>query len=147
MTENNVVINVRGVQTIDGENDASEITVLGTYLRDKDNGYILEYTELDEDNHENKTVITVGDNSIISVNRFGQFSSEMFFEKNKNHNCRYGTPFGELDMNIHTKRIVTDLCDDGGEINIEYGIDFNMGFKSENVMTITVSQGKVKERN
>lgn len=142
MNKNSVVISVKGVQVVEDERDVIELTVAGTLTENEDGSYTLEYTEYDSDSKEYKTVVSVSDDGFVSMTKYGEFTTEMLFEKNKRHNCHYVTPYGEIMIGVYTKNTKASLSLYGGRINLEYTIDFNTGFVSKNTMTITVDNGQ-----
>ncbi len=135
MNSKKAVINVCGVQIIDGEKDSTEIDVVGA-LTENDGGYTLSYTEYDDDNKETETVVCAQGNS-VSVSKIGEYTAEMVFEEGKRFNCNYRTPFGSISMGVFSETVNSSLTADGGKIELIYNIDFNTGFVSRNEMTIT----------
>lgn len=142
MIKNDVVIGIKGIQVIDSEKDVMELTVTGTLTENDDGTFTLEYTEYDADNKEYNTVVAIGNDGFVSMTKFGEFTTEMFFEKNKRHNCHYITPYGDIMIGVYTKKTNAVLSEYGGKIELEYNIDFNTGFISKNRMTITVNNGQ-----
>lgn len=135
MNSKKAVINVCGVQIIDGERDSTEIDVVGT-LTENDGGFTLSYTEYDDENKETQTVVCAEENS-VSVTKIGEYTAEMVFEEGKRFNCNYRTPFGSINMGVFSETVNATLNTDGGKIELIYNIDFNTGFVSRNEMTIT----------
>ncbi len=135
MNSKKAVINVCGVQIIDGEKDSAEIDVVGA-LTENEGGYTLSYTEYDDDNKETETVVCAQGNS-VSVSKIGEYTAEMVFEEGKRFNCNYRTPFGSISMGVFSETVNSSLTADGGKIELIYNIDFNTGFVSRNEMTIT----------
>ncbi len=135
MNRKNAVINVRGVQIIDGERDSTEIDVVGA-LAESGGGYTLSYTEYDDENKGTETVVRAENNS-VSVTKIGEYTAEMIFEEGKRYTCNYTTPFGSINMGVFSEKVNAAFTPDGGKIELIYNIDFNTGFVSRNEMTIT----------
>lgn len=138
MTKFNAVINIKGTQTIDGEDNITEIDAAGT-ITETEKGYVIEYADY-EAGPNGKTVISVGNNNTVMMARMGDdFSTEMFFERGTRQNCEYSTPYGFMTVGIYTNAIKVNLCSIGGSVVLDYNIDFNTGFVAKNVLEISVN--------
>lgn len=145
MTKKDVVVSVRGVQTAGNEEDVMELEVVGT-LQENDGGFVLEYTEYDTDDDENRTVIVTRGNNFVSMTKFGELTTEMIFESDTRHTCNYVTPYGDITMGVYTNTAEVSLTADGGNILLDYNIDFNTGFAANNRLAISVSPGKGEDK-
>lgn len=138
MTKKNAVINIKGTQTIDGEENITEIDVVGT-IEETEKGYIIEYADY-EMGSNGKTIISVGNNSTVLMAKVGgEFTTEMYFEKGSRQNCEYSTPYGFMTVGIYTNEIKINLCSIGGSVLLDYNIDFNSGAVARNVLDIIVN--------
>ena len=96
-----VMISVRGEQYFDGvDPDATELMTEGT-LETTDTGLLLRYRESE---------LT------------GSVSSQMVFEEGQQHTSLYETPYGELTVDIQTSRLLHNLTERGGLMEIKYSI-------------------------
>lgn len=137
-----VLINVLSSQSVDGQEDNMEISVVGK-LEHGGEKYTIEYTEYDGDMEGCNTTISAFNGDCVSVLREGGYASEMLLENKRRHTCLYSTPYGDLTIGIYTKKITSDMTDVGGTLEMEYTIDFGSGSPSENKMKITVSERDV----
>lgn len=138
MIKKNAVINIKGTQTIDGEDNITEIDVVGT-IEETNKGYLLEYADY-EVGSSGKTIISVGNNGTVLMAKVGgEFTTEMLFERGTRQNCEYSTPYGFMTVGIYTNKIKVNLCSIGGSVLLDYNIDFNSGSVARNVLDITVN--------
>lgn len=138
MAKNNAVINIKGTQTIDGEDFTTEIDVVGT-IEETEKGFVIEYADYEYD-PSGKTVVSFGNNKTVFMSKFGgEFSTEMYFEKGTRQNCEYATPYGFITVGIYTNEVKIDLCSTGGRAVLDYSIDFNTGHAAKNLLEMTVS--------
>ena len=99
-----VMISVRGEQYFDGvDPDATELMTEGT-LETTDTGLLLRYRESELTGME------------------GTESSQMVFEEGQQHTSLYETPYGELTVDIQTSRLLHNLTERGGLMEIKYSI-------------------------
>ena len=133
------VIRIVSMQRTENGDNKGEMTVTGS-LTLEDNKSIIEYIENNEETGPEETTITVTDNSIVSIVRKGQFSSEMMVEKNTRHHTLYSTPYGELTMGIYGNQVDWSADSNGGVLKMRYSLDFNNGFVSENTMIIYIEE-------
>lgn len=136
MEKQRAVIHICNEQTMDGEHDKIEMSVVGT-IHAGENGHVLEYTEYDDGLKTFTTVTPLGNRS-VQVTRTGAFGSEMQFEVGKRSSTVYSTPYGELVMGVYTKRIENTLGEQGGRLAFAYTTDFAQQGVMHNRMTLTV---------
>ncbi len=135
----NAVIKIVSKQRTENGDHAGEMSVLGCITYDG-NKNIIEYIENNEETGPEETTITVFENSIVSIVRNGQFSSEMMVEKGKRHHTFYKTPYGELTMGIYGNQVDFSRDENGAVLKMRYSLDFNNGFVSENTMIIYIEE-------
>ena len=136
--KNDVMIKFVTVQTTDdNESDTLEINSRGTYIK-TDNGYIIEYDEIDEEMQGTKTTIEVESPECVTITRSGNYNSQFIIEENKRHSCHYETPAGSLMMGVFASSVFNNLGDHGGKIKLRYTIDFNSSMVAENTVTVMV---------
>lgn len=132
------LVHICNQQTMDGESETIEMDVLGM-LSEAEDGWVLTYTEYDEDAHRCDTTVRVTGSDTVSVTRSGSIGSEMLFEAGKRGSFVYATPYGTLTMGLYTKSVENALCADGGRLRFCYTTDFQSQAPIENRMTLTVS--------
>ncbi len=133
-----VLIHICNQQTMDGQSETIEMDVVGALSQTED-GFLLTYTEYDEDANRCDTAVRVTGEDTVSVTRHGNFSSEMLFEAGRRGSFVYGTPYGTLTMGLYTKSVENALHADGGRLRFSYSTDFQSQAPIDNRMTLTVS--------
>lgn len=138
MEKRDVLIEVCNKQTIDGETEKIEMRVVGTICA-LEEGFLLEYTEYDEDAKPCRTTVRAVGDSLVSVIREGDCGGEMLFETGKRNSTVYNTPYGTLTMGVYTKCVENELTENGGWLHFCYTTDFHAQAGVENHMTLTVT--------
>lgn len=137
------LITVRGTQVVDGESDTEELTTVADYT-ERDGKKLIKYNEYVANEERADIVVTnlvkiEGD--VVSLNkRIEGRTGQMLFERGTRHLCMYANEIGNLTIGIFTETIVDNLSSDGGTLEINYTIDFNGGFESENNIFITLTK-------
>jgi len=134
-----VIISITDKHGIDGVSEAAEMTTVGTLTGSGDN-YALEYREQDEEMKNSVTTLRVENKSRVLVTRRGDYPTQLVIEKDKRHNCHYSTPIGEMMMGVFAREITSRMTPGGGELKMNFTIDFNSGMVSVNEMKITVRE-------
>lgn len=136
------LIKITGKQTVDGEQDVIELETTGHY-EEKDGVryiYYTEYVEEEDGDSERDTVVKIEGDSLVSIIRTGDYQSQLMLELDSQHQCLYQTPFGDLMINVFTNVVDFDLTSDGGYVNVEYSLNFNTDFGSENEFSIELKR-------
>lgn len=136
----NVIIDIKGIQGIDGDDSVIEMSTLGT-LSFRDGKFLLSYEENETlKPHNVKTLVkTEGDNKITMV-RSGGIDSRLIIEKGKRNTCFYSVPQGELVLGIFGEAIENSLNENGGKVKMSYTIDIDNSVLSQNTVEITVKE-------
>ncbi len=135
-----VLVKIKGVQGLDGEQDIIELSTEGT-LRFFEDEYIITYSEDQTvEGSKTKTQLTVkGDNSVI-LERRGDLNSRLVITEGERNNCLYAIPQGSLSLGIYGKEVKSNLTECGGTVKMVYAIDINLEPLSENTVEITVEE-------
>lgn len=138
----NYIISVIGTQTVDGEKNTIELTTAASYM-EKNGRKLIKYREYDPDNGENYAVniikIESKEKIILVKNNHGNIG-QLILESGKRHQCLYDTPVGSMSIGIFTDTVSLDIDENGGKIEIDYTIDFNADFQSDNHMKIILKK-------
>lgn len=131
------IINVKGTQIVEGDENITEITSEGTF-EIKDGYPVIRYTESDSDGSRVMAKLSVLDEKSFVFERRGDISTKMVIEVGTRHNCAYSTPYGELMLGICGKTLVNEIDNDGGYLKLSYTIDINSSLMSENEIEINI---------
>lgn len=138
MTLNNIDneyrIIVRNKQTIDNATDTIEEIAYGSYHEKNGKHYIIYKTENDDDKISSMIKI---DGEEVVIKRNGSINSVMTYKRGEKKRFLYDTPYGKIEMEIETHRIISDLSQTGGVIELIYTL-YVQGEKYFNDMKITV---------
>ncbi len=136
-----VLIDIKGTQNVDGEDDVVSLTTVGklnviggkTYLKYDD------CTSGDGETISCLIKVDPKDESVI-MQRSGAYSSRMYIKKSQRHTCHYETAAGTLTMGIFGENIKNELGENGGKLFLSYTIDVNFGMLSRNSVEISVKE-------
>lgn len=135
-----VLIKVKGVQGIDGDNTVIELVTEGT-LRRFENEYTITYTEEQTvEGSKTKTVLTVQSDNTVVLERRGDLNSRLVITEGERNNCLYAMPQGTLSLGIYGKEVKSNLTESGGTVKMVYTIDANLEPISENTVEIFVEE-------
>ena len=140
MKMKDALIDVKGVQGMDGESGTIELTTDGEFGF-KDGEYVISYDEnqMMSDGSKVKTIVTVSGDS-VTLERSGAVKSRMTIQKGVRNVCYYRTPHGDLVLGIYGDEMECDLSEKGGRIKMAYNIDSDLKPISRNVVDITVRE-------
>ena len=119
----NVLLSIVGRQSYPGqEPDTIELVTAGTVERLPD-GWELSYLESDLTGLDGvKTTFRV-EQGKITLTREGRLRSQMVFQEGVRHESLYQMEFGALMMVVCAKKIVHDLTETGGTVDLVYSIE------------------------
>ena len=119
----NVLLSIVGRQSYPGqEPDTIELVTAGTVERLPD-GWELSYLESDLTGLDGvKTTFRV-EQGKITLTREGRLRSQMVFQEGVRHESLYQMEFGALMMVVCAKKIVHDLSEHGGTVDLVYSIE------------------------
>ena len=135
-----VLLSVTGENRSPGGDEPETIRVvtLGTLLR-LDEGWKLDYTESDPDgNGSQQVVITLTDGRAV-MERTGDFSTTMVFEKGRRFDGAYRTPWGNLAMGIYTVQVNSSFGADQASLRLVYQVDIQGRFTAMHDLTLRLA--------
>ena len=125
-----VLITVRGVHTLDHEDNDVEMIIRGDYYQKNGKHYIL-YEEILEGAEERvKNVIKISPSSMDIIKK-GVTNSRMLFEKNKKNLSCYSTPVGNLVIGIQANHFYVEEQENSIKVNVDYSLDINYEHMSD----------------
>ena len=141
-----VLISIKGLQGagpyLVDETDTIELITSGEYAQE-DAEIVFSYMESEMTGMEGtRTTFRISPHQ-VTLTREGTLNAQMVFEQGKKHVFLYETPFGATSMGVDTKRLVHNLGEQGGEMEIDYTIDVDSVIVSENSFIISVREAGV----
>lgn len=136
-----VVITIKGIQGLDGENDTVELTTDGQFGI-KDGQYYISYEEgqLFDSGERVKTKLYIKSDNSVVLQRSGSLKSRMLVVLGERNTCYYSTPMGELVIGIFGEEISHNFNEKGGKLKLKYTIDSNLQLISRNEVNISVRE-------
>ena len=134
------IISVIGTQSFDGEEDTIELTTSASFA-ERNGKKFIKYREYDPENgnvYVSNVIKIESEDKITLVKNGGNRYSQLILECGKRHQCMYSSAIGSMSIGIYTETISCDVDKDGGKIEIDYTIDFNSDFQSDNHMLIVL---------
>lgn len=134
----NVIISIKGVQYAPGGGDeAIELMTDGLFLY-KDGRTRFSYMESELTGLDGtKTTFDISP-ARVTMTREGTMNSQMIFEEGRKYNFLYETPFGSTTMGVNTSRVSVDMDERGGEMEVDYTVDYQHAVVGHNYFTINV---------
>ena len=137
-----VMLSIRGEQYFDDvDPDATELMTEGTLTLREGNLY-LSYQESELTGMEGTTTTFAVEGPRVTLMRTGSVNSQMVFEEGRQHTSLYETPFGELTVDIQTSKLIHNLSERGGLMEIKYSIAVEHTVTGRNCFKIRVRPKK-----
>lgn len=138
--ENNVIINMKSIQSVYDEKTETELITQGNFHVEKDTFYIS-YEDSEATGFKGSvTEISVTGSRYASIIRKGTTNSDLIIEIGKKHHCRYETPYGSMNIGIYTNSIKNRLSEEGGSLYMKYTIDIDSSYMSDNEIILNVKK-------
>lgn len=126
-----VLLSICGRQTyLDQEPDVIELVTEGT-LEYRDGGWDIQYEESDLTGLEGVVTTFRVERDKIVLNRTGKLHSQMVFQEGVRHDSLYQMEFGALMVTVCAARIIVQLSDNGGMVDLIYGIEIEQSTAGE----------------
>ena len=135
-----VIISITGTQDApQGEDNTIELVTEGKYCF-KDGRGKLTYMESELTGMAGtKTSFTFSPDEVV-LSREGTLTSRMVFREGTKNTFLYDTPYGSTTMGLDTHRISSSLGEGGGELEIDYIVDFDHTVVGRNRFKINVRE-------
>lgn len=133
------LIQIKGVQRVEGDDDVVELLTTGFFSRQKD-GYLISYEESEATGFggAQTTLYYEEKPNRVTLTRTGSVNSQLIVEQGKRHQCSYDLGFGSMIIGVNCSIIHSTLSEDGGEIGFSYSLDLNTALTSENRVIVAV---------
>ena len=143
MSENNVIISIKGTQSYEQqEDDVIELVTEGRLEREDEGHFTLSYQESEVTGLEGTLTTFQIEPERITLMRLGGVNSEMVFELGRRHLSMYDPPYGALAMGVNTRELSAALDERGGRIRIVYDIELDHALAGRNTFDIQIRQAR-----
>ena len=138
--EKNVVISIKGMQKYEGmAPDITELVTKGRLSREGES-YILSYQESELTGLGGTLTTFQVEGGQVTLLRVGEFNSQMVFQEGRRHLSMYNTPYGAMSVGVHTRHLLAQLSDQGGDIEVDYAIEVAHALAGRSIFRISVKE-------
>ena len=135
-----VIISITGSQYAEQDSDdAMELVTDGQYCFKNGRGK-LTYKESALTGMEGTVTSFLISPGEVILSREGTLTSRMVFREGTKNTFLYDTPYGSTTMGLDTHRISSSLGEGGGELEIDYIVDFDHTVVGRNRFKINVRE-------
>ena len=118
-----VVLSIRGRQSYAGQHpDVIELVTDGV-LENRDGVWSITYEESDLTGLQGVQTTFVIEDDKITLSRTGKLNSQMVFREGVVHDSLYQVEFGALMITVCANRIIANISNEGGMIDLIYSIE------------------------
>ncbi|GAB6169206.1 DUF1934 domain-containing protein [Clostridium carnis] len=117
------LISVKSFTEID-KKDVIEVVTPGMFYV-CDDGFKAEYEETEISGMKGTTTTLSIFEDIFILEREGSTSTKMDFKKGETAISLYNTPYGMMDLQIHTEYLEIDINENGGDIIAKYSMSLS----------------------
>lgn len=116
----NALIAIKSFSQVDKDNVIEVITPGEFYI--EENRYRAVYKETEISGMDGTTTtLMISEDSFI-LEREGSTNTRMEFQKGETSIAMYSTPYGMMDLQLHTKYLEIDINENGGDIVSKYSM-------------------------
>ncbi len=135
-----VIISITGVQNFpQGTDDAVELVTEGKYSY-RDGRGELTYMESELTGMKGTKTSFIFTPTEVTLAREGTLTSQMIFREGLKNTFLYDTPFGSATMGLDTHKIHSTMGPRGGDMEIDYIVDFDHTMVGRNKFRINVKE-------
>lgn len=140
--EKQVLITVDSViNGMAGNNDKMSLITEGKLVGE--NGrYMVSYEESELTGLNGTTTTLKVEKDSVTLIRQGNVEAMMLFEVGKTHLTDYDTQYGSVMLGITAQSVDVDFGDAGGDIRVEYILEYNRAYGGRNKLNVKVSEKK-----
>ncbi len=137
--ERNVIISIQGRQSFpQSEPEIIELVTEGKLEDRGEAGILLSYQESEVTGLEGTRTTIQVEPRRVTLMRTGTVNSQMVFEEGRRHQSLYNTPYGALEIGLHTRKIRASLDHRGGDVTIYYALEIDHEEAGRNMFRINV---------
>lgn len=128
-----VKVTIRGIHS-DADGESIEVVSLGEMI-EEDEQLLVQYEEAADDDSGMdcelvKNTLKISPDQVEIIKK-GPSETHMIFIEDKDTLSFYSTPFGELEVSIHTDKLERVQTEKGFQILLKYSLDVNAAHMSD----------------
>ena len=135
----NVIISIKGKQVNENGPDEMELVTEGRMICN-DKGVLVSYQETELTGLQGTTTMLRINGPVVTLLREGTVNSQMVFEEGRRHLSMYETPYGSMSVGINTRRVKNTICENGGDLEIDYAIEIDNLMVGRNFFSMNVKR-------
>lgn len=113
------------------EGDEIEVVTPATYYLKDGKHYIFFEEVVEGVPGVTRNRITIQGEDMMDIMKSGVTNSHMIFEKNKTNLTYYETPFGQMQVGVHTRKMNVSVEEQKIQVEVTYGLDINHEAQAE----------------
>lgn len=134
-----VLISLKTVQFSDGQPEEIELITEGEYYKDG-NEYFASYDESEISGMEGTKTTMKIENDALAIIRQGTTNSNLLFKKGLNHVSLYSTPYGSLEVTVKPSKVLIDIGEAGGKVELAYKMEASGLEPMENTLELNIKE-------
>ena len=140
-----VLITISGLQLMDGETGRPvEVVTAGEYYQ-KNGKHYLFYEEAVEGSREHiEKRLKIGEGS-LEVTKKGLIRTHMVFEKGRKTKTSYETPFGSIEMEFATSKVLLQESEEFMDLQVCYSMEMDNVFLADCSIRVNVKSKNAKD--
>ena len=145
MEKRQIRIRLKSIQTQAGETQTVEQDLTGT-LTVLEGGWSVSKRERESSGlGKTVTTLTAAPGKVV-LDRMGETVCRMVFRPGRKTLADYATPYGTFPLEIFTQEVSAKLEENGGEVELVYGLSLSGGEPGETRLTLTFREEDTKEK-
>ncbi|MCI8334560.1 MAG: DUF1934 domain-containing protein [Lachnospiraceae bacterium] len=140
-----VLITISGLQLMGGETGRPvEVVTAGEYYQ-KNGKHYLFYEEAVEGSREHiENRLKIGEGS-LEVTKKGLIRTHMVFEKGRKTKTSYETPFGGIEMEFATSKVLLQESEESMDLQVCYSMEMDNVFLADCSIRVNVKSKNAKD--
>lgn len=135
----NVLIKIKGTQTVGEQSDTVELTTVGK-MGEKNGRVFITYSEEQTEIPATLTTLKIAGEKSVTIQRSGGSTNRLFIEKGQRNLSLYETGYGVLTIGVFGEKIVNEINETGGRLTMSYTLDANSSLISRNKLEIHIKE-------
>ncbi len=133
-----VTVKIEGIHkdALSGEVQSTSYLGKGRFF-ERGDSFLVFYTETDDDKAKTDVRLTVRKTN-AELKREGNVSCRFLFSEGENTQTRYRTPFGDMPMEIETKKYHMNMSGNTLDVHVEYSLIIDGTPSSDCEIIITI---------
>lgn len=107
------------------DNEPIEVITPASYYNKNGKHYVIYEEPVEGMAGTVRNTIKITGDRVFEIIKSGLANAHMVFEKDKINMTQYETPYGELLVGIHTRKIEVDAREDNIAVAVSYALDIN----------------------